>query len=390
MANYLISPQLEDKIQRSWLTEKYPELSKKPYLWGLLQDQLDAEILDNPYGLSSSTQQYVFRLLDQTLYWNFQTRWDATDLLWDPVFQNYNSKEADIYDKWLWTWCFLPDPDDEDMEFDTAELWKWDQYGFSSQLEMVMSLSAYRSREILKQKENQYEWRNSQWIRSIITACVHGDPKFYQYDENFSDRVISPFWNEVWFKPQKLVGKMWMVHHSHEIGFFSTFLRYAYECGYMRNIMWENGTRFIEASQDLPSFTGFFWDAGHSSFYDFWDSLFRMCTPIWWSKSMRNVHTHSFASIYRGKDQEGKSFYEFQIGENQELQLYNHVTESIDITFYPEDCEHLLKGILHQCAHWHGRTMKEQMLGIIEFIYSDAFTQKALEIGIPQEDIPQL
>jgi len=30
--------------------------------------------------------------------------------------------------------------------------------------------------------------------------------------------------------------------------------------------------------------------------------------------------------------------------------------------FYPEDSEDLLKWILHQCAYWHWRTSKRQIL----------------------------
>jgi len=59
----------------------------------------------------------------------------------------------------------LPNPEDnleyqEEKEFDKSELLRFHDYGFISALEMVMSLSAYRAREVLKDKKDQYEWVN--------------------------------------------------------------------------------------------------------------------------------------------------------------------------------------------------------------------------------------
>ncbi|MCD5375241.1 hypothetical protein LR010_02175, partial [Candidatus Gracilibacteria bacterium] len=299
--------------------------------------------------------------------------------------------KSNIHDLALGTGYQLPDCEEDseeegiEKEFDKKELLEFKKYGFSSMLEMVMSLSAYRSKDVMKGKKNQYEWVNSKGVRNVISACVHGDPKFFQYQEGDVGRVYSPYGNLVDFSPRKQIGAMTQVYHSHEPGFFATFFRYAYECGKLKDIIGENGEKFIKGADNLPGMLGHFGDAGNGSHIDASEMMWRVCVPIGGNGNHTNVHRELFGPNYNEKD---NSFYEFRISTEGNLELFNAYTATIDMTFYPEDCEDLLKGILHQCANGHGRTSKSQILNLVRHVYSDDFREQVKDSG--KLEIPNL
>lgn len=377
--SYIISPSLEERIQASWLVVKFPELGEKPYVWSFHWDDLESEILENPYTIPYEVQVKVLRLLDSSLYWRFQTKADDVDLFWNPIFEELKRVNADLNDIALWTWFLLPSPQedtcyDEAPEFDKWELQNWEQYWFSSALDMIMCLSAYRSRDVLQYKRNQYEWVNSKWIRNVITACEHGDPKFFQYDENIPNRVISPFWNEVQFSPRNTIWNMSHVYHSHEPDFFATFFRYAWELWKIDEIMGKNAEQFSAYANTLPASLWNYSDAWWTWYGDTSNFLFRVAYPIWGVEwKIRNTHTHPYAP------NSWEWFIEFQMWDNQELLILD-ASWNVIIKYFPEDCEHLLKWILHQCAYWHGRTSKHQIIRLVNFYYSWEFEEQRSEL----------
>lgn len=382
--NYVIFPSLEEKIQSSWLLERYPAFNNRPYHWNYNIEDLLHDILYGPYDMTNIVKNHVLSLVwKDDLLWRIQTTFASErDLFWPR--DTFKTQKSYLDDIALATWYMLPHSEDDEYygetkEFNKKELSKWKEYWFSSVLEMIMSLSAYRSRNVLQLKKDQYEWVNSKWIRNIISACIDWDPKFYQYDESNPIKVISPFWNQVWFSPRKSIGSMTLVHHSHEPSFFATFFRYALELWILKDIMWENGEKFLWQIENLPSALWNYWDAWCSNHMENSEMLFRTCIPIWWDVNHRNIHAHVFWPNYNG---ENNAYYEFKIWENKELELHNIFTWKIDMTFFPEDCENLLKGISHQCAHWHGRTSKQQIIEMVKFYYSPEFLEQKSELRL--------
>jgi len=383
---YVISTELDEKINNSKLLQKYPELWERHLSWHYSESDVLSDIVYWPYNIRDYISQYALWLIwNDALFWKlfWEKTWES-DLFWELA--DMRVKKANLTDISLWTWYLLPNPEedtwhiyDEPKEFNKSELWNFKKYWFSSALEMIISLSAYRFREVLKDKSNQYEWVNSRWIRNVITACVHGDTKFYQYDENIPTKVISPYWNEVKFSPRIQIWSMTQVYHSHEPAFFTTFLRYAYECWFLKEIMWENWERLLMHAETLPWALWNYWDAWMESCSDYSHTLFNLGVSIWWNSKMRNTHVHPFGPNYNWKD-EKKAFYEFKVWEKWELELHNQYSWCIDMVFYPEDCEDLIKGLLHQCAHWHWRTSKQQIIAIIKYMYSREIKNQADEL----------
>lgn len=372
--SYTLSSELQQKISESRLWEKYPDLQSRPYLWRFDYEDIQKEILFGGYNIQEWVKKYALSLISSWWYWHFVEDWFHHE--WGNLFgEKITSFEADITDMALCSGLLLPSI--EDNEFEKQEISQFRKYGFFSELDMIMCLSAYRYRKILELKSDQYEWINSRWIRNVITADVHGDTKIFQYDENLPENIISPFWNKVQFCPRKEIGSMSQVHHSHEPAFFATFFRYAFEIGKLDEIMGISGEKFITTSKKLHSYLWNFWDAGSSNHWDFSEMLFRTSIPIWGSSKYRNVHTHWFNTNYNDKE---NAYYAFQISEEWNLELYNAFTETINMIFYPEDCENLLLWILHQCANGHGRTSKEQIVNLVHFYYSEEFKNQKKEL----------
>ena len=378
--SYIIWSSLEDRIQESELLKIHPELLNPPLSWHFTEKDLDIDIRNNPFSIPSVTQNSIFRLLGEPLPWQIVT--DGGEE-WNLFGETIQTIRSNLHDLALGTGYQLPNPEDDEecwdeKEFNKTELEKFKEYWFTSMLEMIMSLSAYRSRDVMKWQNNQYEWVNSKWIRNVITACVHWDPKFFQYQEWKKWNIYSPYWNKVNFIPRNQIWAMTQVHHSHEPWFFATFFRYAYECWKLKDIIWENGEKFIKGADNLPWMLWNFWDAWSWSYMDSSEMMWRICVPIWWSKNYKNVHCEWFWPNYNG---EKNSYYEFRTSEEWNLELFNAYTWTIDMIFYPEDCEDLLKWLLHQCAYWHGRTSKTQILNLVRYVYSTDFKEHVEDLG---------
>ena len=372
-SSYSIFPSLTYKIQQSWLLEKFPELLERPYGSIIFLDELLLDTEENILDVSLNIQNSIYRIISQPYPWLIEENIkedEGGNLFWKTE-KKIPPDETDI---WIWTWLFLPCGE----EGIHLELQKFSQYGFDSTLQMILSLSAYRFREILAMKTQEYSWINSKGIKNVITACEHGDTKFYQYQEYWQWMVYSPFQVPVEFTPRRLIWMMNQVYHSHEPQFFATFFRYAIELWVLDEIIWEKWEKFIEWSEQLPWSLWNYGDAGSSNHYDFQDFLFRTATGIWWLERWRNFHTHIFAPMSSFKDQ--NYYYEFKLWDNDTLELHNTRTWEVDIVFYPEDCKHLLKWMLHQCAHWHGRTSKNQILSLVKYYYCDKYQQDKREL----------
>ncbi len=374
MRSYTVFPDLGEKIRKTWLLEKFPELNNKPFPGYFSNDDLYGELGENFLNLPDYVRTVISKTISNPHNWIIEEKVDkGGDLFWN-IQKIIPTEQTDIA---IGSWFLLP----VDEEFDSLELQKFSEYGFSSIIEMILSLSAYRYREVSEMKREEYSWVNSQGIKNIFTACIHGDPKFYQYKEVVEWDVYSPYQILVWFSPRQLVGIMSQVYHSHELWFFSTFFRYAMELWVLDEIMWKDGKNFYQWEKELPSALWNYADAGHwDNYMDNSEFLFRTSIPIWWNSEIKNVHTHTFAPWFRNED--GSTYYEFRIWNNKELHIYNAHTKSVDIVFYPEDCKNLLQWILHQCAHGHGRTSKSQIVNLVKFYHSEDYQKRKGELSL--------
>ncbi|MCH8519064.1 hypothetical protein LAT59_04870 [Candidatus Gracilibacteria bacterium] len=380
-SSYVISPDLEDRIHSGILLKTFPELDSR-FLSDSRTDNIDVieeQLGQNNFGFSMELQNRIFRALEARKPWNLVNVGgddeDGKDLF-GSVTQKINCDTRDILLGTGLVFPFSETYDNEPPDFEVAELKNFGKYGFTSELEMIMSLSAYRCREVIKWKENQYEWVNSRGIKNVITACEHGDPKFFQYKEQRANKVFSPFGNEVLFQPRFQIGSMTHVYHSHEPEFFATFFRYALELGVLDDVMGVDGEKFLKGSHNLPGYLGPYGDAGGTGYMDQSSFLFRVAIPIGGLDGLyRNTHIHSISPNLR------EGFLEFKIGENKELQIFDDSGKFV-IQFLPEDAEYLLKGILHQCSHGHGRTSKKQITELVRFYYSTDFQEQKKDINL--------
>lgn len=385
--SYIIFPKLEDKLERSGLLRKYPELSERWSIGFFQETEIINELAENPLLIPEWVKNDIQRLIEKPVSWKvwnwkvlqpdlFDTDYiPSTFTEWTQIFENQRFIPHLVEDTWTATWFFLPWlPDEDGYWFDSNELKNFKEYGFESYFDMLMSISAYRKKDFLKLKDNQYEWVNSKWIRNVITACLDGDPKFFQYHEIWEWRVISPFWNKVDFVPREKVSSMTHVYHSHEPEFFATFFRYAIELWILKKVMWDRWEKFIKSSHNSPSFHWPFWDAWMGSYTDKHSFMLRTAIPIGWLEwKYRNTHIHPYAPW-------NDWYLEFKIWLNKELEIRDWKTWAIIMKFLPEDCEDLLKWILHQSAHGHGRTSKKQILDLVRYYYSNEYQEHFSEL----------
>jgi len=388
LRSYVVFPELKGKIWESWLLEKYPGLSHRAVIGGVWGQYVLGDICENPLGLSMEITKRILEFTDNRKDWIIEGKGgENCDLFWNTL----ERIRFDAEDILLWTSLLLPwwnhyedDEENWNREFDYGELDNYRKYGFDSKLEMLISLWAYRMRNVLNIKDNEYSWVNSRGIKNILTANMHGDTCFHQYKETTQWEVYSPFWTKTLFVPRKHIGIMNQVYHSYEPSFFATFFRYAYERWTLREIMWEGWEKFVRWAEKLRGMLWNYGDAGIGSL-DSSEMLLRTCTPIGGWGRYRIVHNIVFWPNYRDEE---NAYYEFRIWEEGSLEMWNMSTWNRDIAFYPEDCEHLLRWILHHCAHWHGRTSKSQILEMVKYIYSDKFREEGSGLG--KLEFPQL
>lgn len=397
MRTYVLSPASTQRIEDSWILTQYPEFQESFYGPNFYLDDIYQELLENPFSFPEFIRRKILSIvtknnIDESNSLSLQWEWHIwtgkilkrkhlyketqLDLFHnEPVpefalYSNTHSIPVDCTDFALASWWYLPE------DFSSDVLWDYEKYWFRSYLEFLMTLSAYRLKDILSMKDNEYQWINSKWIKNTITACVHGDLKLYQYDE-WKKAVISPYYEQVWFYPRQCIGAMTNVYHHMEDLFFATFFRYVIDSWKEKEIFWEKWEKILKYIDTLPNRWWNFGDAGDTTWMEEFDFKIRLKQRLYRVNDKPNaLNTHTFT--WAPWLERESNWYEASINTDGDFELKSVLHEwekvgSTVIKYSPEDCQHIIKWLLWQCAHGHWRTSVNTLKRLIEYYYSDIF-----------------
>lgn len=217
--NYVIFPELKERIKSSWLLTKYPDLEDFLWVeWEADNNEINAAFKAMNNGIKAEVWQAWNKAVQNDSHWKVE---------WSVILpKTWN-------DLLLATWEYLDGTDIPDKI-----LLDFKSYWFNSTLEMIMSLSAYRaSKEWYEWITKVHSWTTNR-IKTILWYWINWETKIFQ-ENIYSSKVISPFWTEVQFMPRKLV---WIneVYNDESVRIFAILLRFSYEIWVIRSIFWSN------------------------------------------------------------------------------------------------------------------------------------------------------
>jgi len=318
LGNYILWPETIDKIQETGIISQFPELLDRSHLGYVFDDDILRELKE----VSDFIWIDVTLRVEKLLSWEEKWFWSVSSS-WEEEFQ-IEVKNEHIA---LAVWLEIP----YEVGFDFLD--DFEKYGFNSKLDFLMTVCAYRWREVLWFKWKQYHWINSQGIRNVITTADHHDPEIMQFDEN-SRKVISPFWNQVGFIPRNYEWGMIFCQEA-ELSMFATFFRYAIETWQIEEIFWNKWQFILDKFGERKDFKGA--DRSTEKFM-FGQTLNTPIPAIDWEKPI-------WHAIKNDK---------FFISDNWNLELRKFeykegsivVGEKIFLTFFPEDVKYLIEGMV--------------------------------------------
>jgi hypothetical protein len=212
-SNYILSPELKERI------EAVPSSSEFWTEHAALVAEHDQDSVREGFknslvlawemqSYSAALVHYISGLLERGSYPSWLLWW-MTDNFWDVQAEQvswYTKKiKTSLNDIALGTWYFFTD----DLLCHPEErTWiNFKDYGFETELEFIMSMSAYGISQV-RSWWWMYKWErfiSASWYEIEISSNDHHDPYISFRDQRVWS-IISPFWNLVNFRPETLDG----------------------------------------------------------------------------------------------------------------------------------------------------------------------------------------
>jgi len=312
--NYILFPETIAQIENTGLIKKNPELSERSRLWHIFDDDIQRELPE----ISSIVWPEIITRIEKLLSW--EEKWHWSVYANSPQAYDIEARNEHIA---LATWLEIP------YETGFSFLDDFKKYWFGNKLDFLMTISAYRWREVLWFASKQYHWVNSKWMRNVITTADHHDPQIKQFDESFRD-VISPFWNQVWFMPRTYERGMIFCQEA-ELSMFASFFRYAIEVWKVEEVFGKWWKRLLDKFWEEKKYQ---WADRHMEKINFADTL---KTPL----PSLNAEKPFWHAIINDK------FFITDEG-NLELRKFSYQDGKVSISkkpylvFFPEDVKHLV------------------------------------------------
>jgi len=265
-----------------------------------------------------------------------------------------------------------------------TELWDYSRFGFSSINDFVGSFGAAIWNESHMDFRPGYTWvssHNNRTFESSITGDMNLDLRIYRTDIT-SDKTFDPSGAQVSYRPEFDEDRTAVcAYHSTESSLFAGLLKYVDQLNLKSEMLENKAQALIDYTKSLGHTIGAATEClglsgGIGESPRFLLSQFIYPLP----KLDENMAT-DHPSFYNLSIQSHGS-YGMYIGPSNELIFaHNNRTNKIKpaVIFYPEEVDHLLKGVCYQCAKGLGRTIPRLPLLMLEYKYSQQFEKDQAE-----------
>ncbi len=258
--------------------------------------------------------------------------------------------------------------------FGTDEVFYYDKFGFESLSDFTGSFTAlvYSQTRNISTYRRGYTWKtekNGRILESEITGDSNGDLRISRIN-------ITPYetfdflGNNISYRPEFSVDREGISpYHSTEMPLLAGILKWVEQCKIETESSKDNFKGVIEWAESLDKLKG---STNVDRFYS------RQCfvadnvpiplfdpsnSKVWSSRNLGTVGSYT---------------YGLYLGSNSELLLVtqpdrDQKLRGIAATFYPDEADHLIKGLLYQCANLLGRTSLVQLKDLIEYRFSQQY-----------------
>jgi len=376
--NYTLYPEARQKLDSAGITERVQK-AKKDYSIDIKGCTYEDEI---PGMITEMKEEGFFKTFPKDQLKSFQEKMNA-------IFKSR--------DKFNWIISKNDKPYHEEVDIDDIvlmlgwdaskvlkpeEIWDYKKFGFENTGDFVGSVGSLIN-EVVHDAggyRQGHKWQNKTPDNRILVNEVTGDSncdmRIYQRDVT-AYSTMDPFGNKVTFRPEIDPDRGGiMAYHSTEGEFLATILRYVEQRGIKPESLEDGAKKTLEWAASLGQgggtctehFGGFDRDARR--FFPGWK------IPLWKLDKNNSTDKHSIDGIidasggvymaYLNADENLVFSYESRDKERKS-------EKNVCAIFYPDDADHLIKGLIYQSAKGLGRTSCRQLINILEYRFSGQF-----------------
>nr|MBI4156432.1 hypothetical protein [Candidatus Woesearchaeota archaeon] len=384
--NYIVYPQARKKIDSSGLEKKIKKASSEgifPYFGHTLNSDIISivkEMVQEGYfkTLPKEEKKHFTENLNKAFTDRKNNKWKVHR---NNQIIEESAEAEDFYLMIGWLASFI---------LSKEEIWDYRKFGFSSINDFVGSIGASIWSSNNQDFRGGYEWitktPNGRVIQSNISGDSNLDLRIYQTDLT-PDKTIDPTGAEVSYRPElEKDRKCVAAYHSTEQNFLIGVLKWIHQQKISSEMLSDNGKPLINYAFSLGYKIGNAtecFDVNISKkpiieLINFYDPI-----PILDENYSTDKPIFDFIMTITG------DYFGMYIGSNKELMFsFERKKEikpkkEIELSFQPEDADHLLKGIGYQAMKGLGRTAPQKLISLIDYRFSgemdkdlEAFKQK--------------
>lgn len=257
--------------------------------------------------------------------------------------------------------------------------WDFKKFGFESLGDFLGTLGAYTRMESKAYIDRGYKWPSNEGQRIFqieIGGSEHGDFRLSKKDIT-PYKTLDPTGLPVLFRPECLDDVQYIAgSHSVEPYLLSMILQWAEQEKIPSTIL-DNRQDFIAGFKQQGQYCGPFADFGYES------GSGQMFNFLSWDIPLRRVgevYASGFIPHYLpcyGGDAGG---YSLKVGKESQLVFsyvpYKGETKNLALEVQPKDLDQFINGLFTQAQRGWGRTSVKQLVGVIEYRFSEEFAKE--------------
>jgi len=240
------------------------------------------------------------------------------------------------------------------------ELWDHQRFGFNSPLDLVSCVAALMMES--EEYRKAYEWvREVDGVKTLTRITGDGNADFRVHQRDITPYpTLDPLRKPILMRPVTANDKRWISgHDSTEPYFLVTVLKYLEQKGITTSYQ-EDPKAFMEWAKGMGQSGGSTTEHLSPNFRspNLYFTDFKYPIPDFPAEYTRySISTTGDGSYGAYIDGDDLVF---------SYHMFRKDPEVIEMRFHPSDADHLVRGIVYQCAHGLGRTSAAQVLAILE------------------------